>query len=117
MEIYVQTNKEEFLLRSIFHTLNDYMHKSGSNCNLDDEELGMLDKLGYVNVIVKSIDRYISLEELDFSVRTYNVLKRYGVNSLDELGKLSDEELEKVKNIGQLSLNEIRNKLSELGIK
>ena len=62
----------------------------------------------------KSYGFYI--EELDFSVRTYNCLKRYGINNLYELQNMTIEDLMKVRNLGKKSLKEIKNKLLEMGI-
>ena len=62
----------------------------------------------------KSYGFYI--EELDFSVRTYNCLKRYGINNLYELQNMTIKDLMKVRNLGKKSLKEIKNKLLEMGI-
>ena len=53
--------------------------------------------------------------ELDFSVRTYNCLKRSRINTVEELLQKSEEDLMKVRNLGRKSLKEIRLKLEELG--
>ena len=56
------------------------------------------------------------IEDLDFSVRTYNCLKRYGINDLYELQNMTIEDLMKVRNLGKKSVKEIKNKLLEMGI-
>ncbi len=56
------------------------------------------------------------IEELDLSVRSYNCLKRAGINTVDELAKKTPEEMMKVRNLGKKSLQEIQNKLAELGL-
>ena len=53
------------------------------------------------------------IEELDFSVRTYNCLKRYGVTTLKELKTISDDELSKIRNLGRKGVEEIQDKLLE----
>lgn len=59
---------------------------------------------------------YISIEELGFSPRTYNCLKRVGFNSLEDLSKKSLDDYMKVRNLGRKSLNEVEEKLAEYGI-
>ena len=53
------------------------------------------------------------LEDLDFSVRTYNCLMRHGIDTLGELRAISDEDLQRVRNLGRRGLEEIRRKLAE----
>lgn len=54
-----------------------------------------------------------AIEELDFSVRSYNCLKRAGINTVYELVQKSSDEMMKVRNLGSKSLDEVRQKLSE----
>ena len=54
-----------------------------------------------------------SLEDLDLSVRAYNCLKRAGIETIEELRRLTDDDLLKVRNLGRKGAEEIRNKLSE----
>jgi DNA-directed RNA polymerase subunit alpha len=58
----------------------------------------------------------MTIEELDLSVRSYNCLKRAGINTVEELIRKSDEEMMKVRNLGKKSLEEVQNKLIELGL-
>ncbi len=57
----------------------------------------------------------MTIEELDLSVRSYNCLKRAGINSVGELVRKSEDEMMKVRNLGKKSLEEVENKLVELG--
>lgn len=57
----------------------------------------------------------MTVEELDLSVRSYNCLKRAGINTLEELTQKTEEEMMKVRNLGKKSLEEIVGKLDELG--
>lgn len=59
---------------------------------------------------------YISIEEMDFTNRTYSVLKRAGLNSLGELSNKNLDDLMNVRNLGRKSLNEIEEKLKTYGI-
>jgi len=56
------------------------------------------------------------IEDLDFSVRTYNCLKRAGINSIGDLVARSEEDMMKVRNLGKKSLEEVIQKLEELGL-
>jgi len=62
----------------------------------------------------KAVD--ITIEELDLSVRSYNCLKRAGINTVQDLIKKSEEDMMKVRNLGRKSLEEVQAKLSELGL-
>ncbi|MTI83988.1 MAG: DNA-directed RNA polymerase subunit alpha [Firmicutes bacterium] len=58
----------------------------------------------------------MTIEELDLSVRSYNCLKRAGINALGELVERDEEDMMKVRNLGKKSLEEVINKLNELGL-
>ena len=56
------------------------------------------------------------IEDLDLSVRSYNCLKREGINSVSELVALSETQLMNIRNFGQKSVDEVRDKLISLGL-
>lgn len=58
----------------------------------------------------------MQIEDLDLSVRSYNCLKRAGINTVDELTRKSEEDMMKVRNLGKKSLKEVKQKLDELGL-
>ncbi|KRL86273.1 MULTISPECIES: DNA-directed RNA polymerase subunit alpha [Lacticaseibacillus] len=58
----------------------------------------------------------MTIEELDLSVRSYNCLKRAGINTVQELTDKTEAEMMKVRNLGRKSLEEVKNKLSDLGL-
>lgn len=58
----------------------------------------------------------MAIEELDLSVRSYNCLKRAGINTVEELTQRTEEDMMKVRNLGKKSLEEVTQKLSELGL-
>ncbi|HLS35576.1 MAG TPA: DNA-directed RNA polymerase subunit alpha [Bacillota bacterium] len=58
----------------------------------------------------------MTIEELDLSVRSYNCLKRAGINTVQELTTKSEEDMMKVRNLGRKSLSEIKSKMEELGL-
>ena len=58
----------------------------------------------------------MTIEELELSVRSFNCLKRAGINTVEELTHKTEEDMMKVRNLGKKSLDEVKNKLSELGL-
>jgi len=56
------------------------------------------------------------IEELDLSVRSYNCLKRAGINYVHELTQKTENEMVKVRNLGKKSLEEVQQKLAQLGL-
>ncbi|WP_088006774.1 DNA-directed RNA polymerase subunit alpha [Indiicoccus explosivorum] len=58
----------------------------------------------------------MTIEELDLSVRSYNCLKRAGINTVHELANKSEEDMMKVRNLGRKSLEEVKVKLEDLGL-
>ncbi|SDC50368.1 DNA-directed RNA polymerase subunit alpha [Shouchella lonarensis] len=56
----------------------------------------------------------MTIEELDLSVRSYNCLKRAGINTVQELTHKTEEDMMKVRNLGRKSLEEVQEKLAEL---
>lgn len=62
----------------------------------------------------KMLDR--TIEELDLSVRSYNCLKRAGINTVFDLTEKTEPEMMKVRNLGRKSLEEVKFKLADLGL-
>ncbi|HHW15310.1 MAG TPA: DNA-directed RNA polymerase subunit alpha, partial [Firmicutes bacterium] len=58
----------------------------------------------------------MTIEELDLSVRSYNCLKRAGINTVEELTRKTEEDMMKVRNLGRKSLEEVKQKLEALGL-
>ena len=58
----------------------------------------------------------MSIDELELSVRSYNCLKRAGINTVEELTNRTPEDMMKVRNLGRKSLEEVLAKLDELGL-
>lgn len=84
--------------------------------------IGLTDHVEDVEIMVeKEEDKKekvleMTVEELDLSVRSYNCLKRAGINTVDELTQKTEEDLMKVRNLGKKSLEEVQKKLAELGL-
>ena len=82
-----------------------------------------LTEIAIVTDVMKEIDttsddRILerTIEELDLSVRSYNCLKRAGINTVYDLTEKSEAEMMKVRNLGRKSLEEVKIKLADLGL-
>ena len=58
----------------------------------------------------------MSIEELELCVRSFNCLKRAGINTVQELTLKTEDEMIKIRNLGRKSLDEVKNKLAEMGL-
>lgn len=58
----------------------------------------------------------MTIEELELSVRSFNCLKRASINTVEELTERTEDDMMKVRNLGKKSLDEVKNKLEELGL-
>ena len=69
-------------------------------------------------VVVEVENKYenLMIEELDLSVRSYNCLKRGGIQTVLELTAKTEDEMIKMKNLGKKSLKEIKDKLAGIGL-
>lgn len=79
---------------------------------LDPEESYMMERETAQNSQILEMQ----IEDLDLSVRSYNCLKRAGINTVDELTRKSEEDMMKVRNLGKKSLKEVKQKLNDLGL-
>lgn len=84
--------------------------------------IGLTDEVADVEIMVEKEEDErnrlleMSIEELDLSVRSFNCLKRAGINTIGELVEKSSEEMLKVRNLGRKSLDEVELKLSLFGL-
>lgn len=87
-----------------------------------DMFIGLTDRAQAEQILVSEEDEErdrvldMTIEELDLSVRSYNCLKRAGINTVEELIRKTEDEMMKVRNLGKKSLEEVVNKLDELGL-
>lgn len=81
----------------------------------EDEEFHFNIPDSVIEKISASVKK-MTIEELDMSVRSFNCLKRAGINTVDDLINKSDEEMMKVRNLGKKSFDEVREKLASLDI-
>ncbi|ABO48792.1 DNA-directed RNA polymerase subunit alpha [Desulforamulus reducens MI-1] len=84
--------------------------------------IGLTETVNDVEIMVEKEEEQkdkileMTIEELDMSVRSYNCLKRAGINTVEELIQRNEEDMMKVRNLGKKSLEEVINKLHELGL-
>jgi len=84
--------------------------------------IGMTDEAQNAEIMVEKEEDQkekvmeMTIEELDLSVRSYNCLKRAGINTVQELSTKSEEDMMKVRNLGRKSLEEVKAKLDDLGL-
>lgn len=84
--------------------------------------IGLTDEAQNVEIMVEKEEDQkekvmeMTIEELDLSVRSYNCLKRAGINTVQELSTKSEEDMMKVRNLGRKSLDEVKHKLEDLGL-
>ncbi len=84
--------------------------------------IGLTESVSEVEIMVEKEEEQkdklleMTIEELDLSVRSYNCLKRAGINTVEELIQRNEEDMMKVRNLGKKSLEEVINKLGELGL-
>ena len=83
---------------------------------INDEVLQMDDVLKEGNTEQPSKGQQMMIEDLDLSVRSYNCLKRAGIQTVDELTQKTEDEMMRVRNLGKKSLKEVKDKLIELGL-
>lgn len=84
--------------------------------------INLIDDADNVEIMVQKEDAKkekileMTIEELDLTVRSYNCLKRAGINTVEELVQRNEEEMMKVRNLGRKSLEEVIVKLQALGL-
>ena len=82
----------------------------------------MSEEVGSRSTVVERVEAQyekvleMTIEELDLSVRSFNCLKRAGINTVEDLIDKTEDEMMKVRNLGRKSLEEVMNKLSAMGL-
>ncbi|WP_026389220.1 DNA-directed RNA polymerase subunit alpha [[Acholeplasma] multilocale] len=79
-----------------------------------NQEINGLEVIGVTDEDEKELDK--TVEELDFTQRSLNCLKRAGIDSLRELVSRSEDEIQEIRNLGRKSLKEIKDKVAQLGL-
>ncbi|MBR2825141.1 MAG: DNA-directed RNA polymerase subunit alpha [Solobacterium sp.] len=84
--------------------------------SLSDEIVTMDNVLKESSTEAPSKSQQMMIEDLDLSVRSYNCLKRAGIQTVDELTQKTEDEMMRVRNLGKKSLKEVKDKLIELNL-
>jgi DNA-directed RNA polymerase subunit alpha len=71
----------------------------------------------FENQTLMSPEMSIQIEELELTVRSYNCLKREGINTVSELTNLTEDQLMNIRNFGSKSVDEVRDKLYSMGLR
>ncbi len=97
--------------------LNDHL-KLFQNINGLPEEIEEDEESTFIEEPVDETGKILemTIEDLDLSVRSFNCLKRAGINTVADLVEKSEDEMMKVRNLGRKSLDEVKKKLDELGV-
>jgi len=115
LSINIKTNgsvKPEDALSQASKIINDYM---ALLIDLSDKE----SKDEPIFEEIEEEDKkqeYPSIEELELSVRAHNCLKREGIVTIEKLLEYSEDELLDIRNFGQKSIHEVKDKIKELGL-
>ena len=83
---------------------------------INDEVLAMDNVIKEGGAEAPNKGQQMMIEDLDLSVRSYNCLKRAGIQTVDELTQKTEDEMMRVRNLGKKSLKEVKDKLTELGL-
>ncbi len=83
---------------------------------INDEIIAMDDVIKEGGAEQPNKGQQMMIEDLDLSVRSYNCLKRAGIQTVEELTQKTEDEMMRVRNLGKKSLKEVKDKLIELGL-
>ncbi len=115
LTLFIDTNgslKPEEALSKASKIINDYMSLL----------IDLSDKANKNDPIFEEVQEeeekpeYPSIDELELSVRAYNCLKREGIDTVEKLLDYSEDELLDIRNFGQKSIQEVKDKVKELGL-
>ncbi|MDP8978417.1 MAG: DNA-directed RNA polymerase subunit alpha [Actinomycetota bacterium] len=94
-------------LRDLFGLIRDFEESGPGGLSIGDDTAG---------AAATSPDMMLPIEDMDLSVRSYNCLKREGVHTVGELVQKSEQDLLDIRNFGQKSIEEVKQKLTEMGL-
>ncbi len=115
LSINIKTNgsiKPDDVLSQASKIMNDYM---GLLIDISEKESKDDSIFEEIEEEVKK-QEYPTIEELELSVRAYNCLKRENIDSVEKLLEYKEEELLDIRNFGQKSIQEVKDKVKELGL-
>lgn len=84
--------------------------------NVNEESLDEKEEVEVVSEEPVNHSTHKMIEDLELTVRSYNCLKRAGITTVEDLTQKTETEMEKVRNLGKKSLQEIKDKIQEMGL-
>lgn len=115
LNLKITTNgsvKPEDALSQASKIINDYMALLIDLSDREDKDEPIFEEIEEED----QKQEYPSIEELELSVRAYNCLKREGIDTVEKLLEYSEDELLDIRNFGQKSIQEVKDKIKELGL-
>jgi DNA-directed RNA polymerase subunit alpha len=113
--INIKTNgsiKPEEALSQASKIINDYMDLLMDLSDKTKKDVPIFEKIEEED----TRQEYPSIEELELSVRAYNCLKREGIDTVEKLLEYTEDDLLDIRNFGQKSIQEVKDKIKELGL-
>jgi DNA-directed RNA polymerase subunit alpha len=113
--INIKTNgsiKPEEALSQASKIINDYMGLLMDLSDKTNKDVPIFEKIEEED----TKQEYPSIEELELSVRAYNCLKREGIDTVEKLLEYAEDDLLNIRNFGQKSIQEVKDKIKELGL-
>ncbi len=113
--INIKTNgsiKPEEALSQASKIINDYMGLLMDLSDKANKDVPIFEKIEEED----TKQEYPSIEELELSVRAYNCLKREGIDTVEKLLEYAEDDLLNIRNLGQKSIQEVKDKIKELGL-
>ena len=115
LSVDIKTNgsiKPEDALSQASKIINDYMALLIDLSETTDKDEPIFEEMEEED----TQQEYPSIEELELSVRAYNCLKREGVDTVEKLLEYTEDELLDIRNFGQKSIQEVKDKIKSLGL-
>jgi len=115
LSVHIKTNgsiKPEDALSQASKIINDYMALLIDLSETTDKDEPIFEEMEEED----TQQEYPSIEELELSVRAYNCLKREGVDTVEKLLEYTEDELLDIRNFGQKSIQEVKDKVKSLGL-
>jgi len=115
LTINIDTNgsiKPEEALSQASKIINDYMALMIDLSEKENKDEPIFEEIEEED----TKQEFPSIEELELSVRAYNCLKREGIDSVEKLLEYSEDELLDIRNFGQKSIQEVKDKIKDLGL-
>ena len=101
-----------------FEQDDDVLEVYASIEDIEDAKANAKKALDMAEAVEEPTNKYqnMTIEDLELSVRSYNCLKRAGIQTVEELTQKTEDEMMRVRNLGKKSLKEVKDKIYDLGL-